>query len=296
MNKERFINEVELKIKEVEADQAKLNASSEDADTIGTENEMAKETLRTLEFIKTTIKNWPENDKWDMTGNILDAFNRFICDYPLTKLNSLDDNPDEYTSIDMVNVNKRYSPLIRMSEDKYYTDFNRVKYYDILSGSEVYHSDFKKINIKLLEKLDEFIDKTWPIEFPYDPVAGRVKVYIEILSSPLQDGHEAVNSICIQAVQRKVDGKRKVEKVMRFFDICESGALDEIDRKTYVNRWQIYHDYIDRQEREKANERWAQIKAAEEIVEKGITDPTEMTDILNVARNEDSDSHKNDTI
>lgn len=278
MNKERFINEVELKIKEVEANQAKLNTSSEDADTIGTENERAKETLLALEFIKTTIKNWPENDNWDMTGDILDAFNRAILGYPLTKLSSIEDNPDEYTLIDMINVNKRYSPLIYLPDDKFYSDFNRVEYYDILSGSKVYHRDFKQINNKLLEKLDEFVDKAWPIEFPYDPVTGKIKVYIELLSSPLQDGHDAVNTICIQAVQRKVDGNRRVEKVMRFFDVCESGALDEIDRKTYATRWQIYHDYLDKKERE------AQIKANERITPEMT--PEEKYNILNEARKE----------
>ncbi len=278
MNKEKALNELKRKIQDVEDDICILKDGPEDmdADTIGNDIVRDEETIKALRLIESIIQNWPEWGQYQMDASVCLCLEDLIKGLPLTPILSPEDAPDGDWDI---NGRCTRWPTLSKFNDKLYYDAKRIKYFDTLNN--------RFIGITLA--LETWINEHYPIKFPYNPKNDKLKVYIELLSSPLQEGHPEVKTICIQAVQWNEKGERHVEKVMRFFDVCESGALDEIDQKTYATRWQIYHDYLDKKERE------AQIKAAEEVTEKGVTDPAEKANILNAARN-DSDSHENDTI
>ncbi|MBR3117665.1 MAG: hypothetical protein IKF29_00345 [Oceanobacillus sp.] len=291
MNKEKALNELKRKIQDVEDDICILKAGPEDmdADTIGNDIVRAEETINALRFIESVIENWPKWGQYQMDTSVCLCLEDLVMGLPLTPILSPEDAPDG--DWDEENKCTRW-PALSKFNDKLYYDVRRVRYYDILKNRFIGTTGIDSILGKGDEilpsmALEAWINENYPIKFPYNPKNDRLKVYIEILKSPLQEGHPEVKTICIQAIQWDENGERHVEKVMRFFDVCQSGTLDEIDRKTYATRWQIYHDYLDKKERE------AQIKAAEEITEKGITDPAEKADILNAARKEVNNDEDN---
>ena len=257
MNKGKSINEIIRKIKAVEEDIRILKAGPEDmdADTIGNDIVRAEETIKALQFILSTIQNWPEWGQYNMDTSVCLCLEDLVMGLPLTPILSPEDAPNDW---DENNKCIRW-PALSKFNDKLYYDASRIRYFDTLNNRFVNSSYLDGIlgrgdEILPSMALELWINENYPIKFPYSPKNNKLKVYIEILKSPLQEVHPEVKTICIQAIQWVEKGDRHVEKIMRYFDVCESGALDEIDQKTYATRWQIYHDYLDKEERKDRND------------------------------------------
>ena len=161
-----------------------------------------------------------------------------------------------------------------MNTEGHYTDWNRLRIFNLLTDYYVRRIDFKKMfgNDAVYENIMKFFNELVPIKFPYVPQSNKTTMYCEIINE------EDIKTVAICYINSF--HQTEPTKIMRFFDICESGTLDEIDQTTYIiERRKKY-------EERQVKEREAQIKAAKEITEKGTTDPAEKADILNEARKE----------
>lgn len=279
-----------------EHEEVKNNPDKYDADYVGvhsikTQHDIGRDIreLNTCKFLESVIDNWPEDNsiRDEMVYEVLEVLNK---QYPISFLKDIDENPDEWLKGEGEHnraVNKRYNMLTL--NDGHYTDWSSLKIYNLLDDSKVSRKDLNKmfgedIGKEVYTRLMAFLDDTKPITFPYYPQSRKWTLFCEIINE------EDVKTVAICYIHK--NGERQTpEKIMRYFDICETGALDEIDQSTYVNERRKKYEEI----MIMAKEREAQIKANEKITED--TSLATRADILDAAREEvNNGSHENDTI
>lgn len=311
INKEWCINELKLRMKYYEDDIEKLKKEHEevkndtekyDADYVGvhsikTQHDIGRDIreLNTCKFVESIIENWPEDNsiRDDMVYEMLEVLNH---QYPISFLKDINETPEEWVKGEGEHnrgVNKRYNMLT--FNEGHYTDWSRLRIYNLLDDSQVSRRKLNKIfgediGKEVYTRLMTFLDDTKPVIFPYYPQGNKWTMYCEIIN----EGDVKTIAICYI---HKDGEKSNPEKIMRYFDICESGAFDEIDQTTYVNerrkKYEKRHAVEEVTDDEIIKEHEAQIKAAKEITEKGITDPAEKADILNAARKEVNNDEDN---
>ena len=239
MNKEFNKKEIDILKNEIvqHLEDMKTNIDDYDADTIGTEIEYSKKMIHSLDVLSYISDNI-EDDGTAVYMNGL--FSRLIREMPLTPLESNKNRPNEWSIYgDSIN-NKRYLYLYGVYSDELkdylYHDLFRFEFYDILKNKKVHTSDLPK------GRIERYLDRLIPIEFPYDPDTDHIKIYIELFECTLQDGHEPVTTL---GLTHWMDGvSEKPNKIFRFFDISED-SITEIDWHAYSTRRQIYDNTIE---------------------------------------------------
>lgn len=229
------IEKLKKEHEEVKNNPDKYNADYVGVHSIKTQHDIGRDIreLNTCKFVESIIENWPEDVdiRSEMVYEVLETLNK---QYPISSLKDIDKNPDEWLKGEGEHnrgVNKRYN-LLTFNEG-HYTDWSRLRIYNLLDDSQVSRRKLNKIfgediGKEVYTRLMTFLDDTKPVIFPYYPQGNKWTMYCEIIN----EGDVKTIAICYI---HKDGEKSNPEKIMRFFDICKSGAFDEIDQATYVN-------------------------------------------------------------
>lgn len=122
---------------------------------------------------------------WGLTRQI---FNRLAEGKPLKKLNSYHDRPEEWARNDGLDDdvprfnNKRYNPLYCevTPNGTVYHDVDRWRFYEIDNPNVPWRCGL----------LSRYMDKHYPIAFPYNPVSISVRIE-ELLTDPAHGDYDA---------------------------------------------------------------------------------------------------------
>ena len=229
-----------------------LRNSDEDPDTIGTEIEDSNKIIELLDISENVINYIEDNehdtdhDIWYIKNIINDIFNGI----PLSELNSYEENPEEWEVWANCWINSRYSGLIRREinitggyKKTIYSDPHRLNFYNLITN--------EKIGIAKLDAFDDgrninyiqtMLDQLLPIEFPYYVKQDHIKIYVERFDVSLQEGADEVHTLALTHYFR--DGDDRPTKIMKFFDISEKG-IEEIGIKAYLTRRQIFENSVE---------------------------------------------------
>ena len=243
MDKKLALDEVHKLMKQTQLEIGRyLNDKEEDADKIGTLVEELKSEIEDLKFVESVIENWPEEyfDDYFIANTIMTlAYGK-----PLTALRSDEEAPEEWNGNYNVRWPQLYYKMIKTEsgkEIKEYSDVTRITMYDILENRNIRFKEIsdrygRNIAVHIMHLFDSIV----PIEFPYYLQENRVKFFIELFDSKVDDEHtlSTFSLLYFTNAQTKEEGK-KAEAVLRFFDISDN-KFEEIDKKVYTTRRQIH--------------------------------------------------------
>ncbi|MBO7732435.1 MAG: hypothetical protein J6S67_07775 [Methanobrevibacter sp.] len=220
------------------------NPDKYDADTIGDEYIYAEKTLNLLDHLETFTRDvLPSNISKEDLEFLSGCIDNIAHGYPLSDLNSYEDNPDEWIEYkSFIFVNSRYQYLYKrridvnnLEEKKVvtkdiYSDFNRYQLYNIIDNNYISIED-TGVALQLHQMLDQMI----PITFPYNPKNERIKLFIELFKG----SKESPETKTLSLTHFVVGDSKECTRIMEFFDITK-GVLYNLSLEDYKERRQWY--------------------------------------------------------
>lgn len=247
--------EIDILIKQITKAVEDIQGSDEDPDVIGTEVEYSDRMLKSLSVVHDILElidksgiDTKANASY-ITGVLNDIFNGI----PLSVLASYEDNPEEWTEWQNVQMNSRYPQLVRRvinteeGEKVVYSDITRFQVYDLIKNQKttlpkIFDGFHMSDILKFIPEIQIILDQLIPIEFPYNVKNDRIKLYVEAFECSLQPEMPPVKTLALTHYMSTVDDKPN--RIMKFFDISE-GGINEIDVKAYLPRRQIFEKSIE---------------------------------------------------
>ena len=263
--------EIDILIKQITKAVEDIQCSDEDPDVIGTEVEYSDRMLKSLSVIHDILElidksgiDTKANASY-ITGVLNDIFNGI----PLSDLASYENNPEEWTEWENVQMNSRYPQLVRRiikvgtepipvyfdNTEAYkaiptkpvYSDITRFQVYDLIKNQKtklpkIFDGFHMSDILKFVPEIQIILDQLIPIEFPYNVKNDRIKLYVEAFECSLQPEMPPVKTLALTHYMSTVDDKPN--RIMKFFDISE-GGINEIDIKAYLPRRQIFEKSVE---------------------------------------------------
>lgn len=213
-----------------------------DADVIGSETLYFEKMEALLDNLDEIMNILPRDISKDDLQFLSGCIDNISNGYPLSDLNSYEDNPDEWIEYRSFYVNSRYQYLYKrridvnnLKEKKVvtkdiYSDFNRYKLYNIIDNNYISIED-TGVALQLYQMLDQMI----PITFPYNPKNERIKLFVELF----EGSNKSPETKTLSLTHFVVGDSKECTRIMEFFDITK-GVLYQLTLEDYKERRQWY--------------------------------------------------------